>query len=123
MLSFLGPRLRTRLLMLSLIGVLPALGVIGITQAVGRSQARERTLEDNLRLTRLAARQPTSTLQGAQYLLQTLAQFPALSLDSARCHVVLTQVLRDHPGYSNLFVLDTSGVTLCSSRAVETPIS
>jgi hypothetical protein len=67
MAPFLTSRLRTRLLILSLIGVLPALGVIVYTQSVERSQARERTLDDNLRLTRLAARQPASIVQGAQY--------------------------------------------------------
>jgi two-component system cell cycle sensor histidine kinase/response regulator CckA len=123
MAPFLRSRLRTRLLILSLIGILPALGVMGITQAIARSQARQRTLDDNLRLARLAAHEPTSTLQGTQYLLQTLAEFPALSRDADACRAVLRHVLRDHPGYANLFVLDTGGATVCSSRAVESRIS
>ena len=106
MAPFLSSRLRTRLLILSLIGVLPAIGEILYTQSAERSQARERTLEANIRLTRLAARQPASSIEGAQHLLQTLAQFPALSSDVASCRSVLRNVVRDHPGYSNLFDVD-----------------
>ena len=120
---FLASPLRTRLMILSLSGVLPALGVIVYTQSVERSQTRERTLDDNLRLTRLAARQPASIIRGAQNLLQTLAQFPALSSDVRACRSVLRNVVRDHTGYTNLFVLDPHGVTLCSSRSDEQPLS
>ena len=123
MAPFLASRLRTRLLILSLSGVLPALGVIVYTQSVERSQARERTLDDNLRLTRLAARQPASIIQGAQYLLQTLAQFPALSSDVRACRSVLHNVVRDHTGYTNLFVVDPRGAVECSSRSDEQPLS
>ena len=123
MAPFLTSRLRTRLLVLSLIGVLPALGVIVYTQSVERGQVRARTLDDNLRLTRLAARQPASIIEGAQHLLQTLAQFPALSSDVASCRSVLRNVVRDHPGYSNLFVVDPGGAVQCSSRPEEQPLS
>ena len=116
---FLTTRLRTRLLILSLIGVLPALGVILYTQSVERSQERERALDDSLRLTRLAARAPASIVEGAQHLLQTLAQFPALSSDVAACRSVLRNVARDHPGYTNLFVVDPRGAVACSSRTGE----
>jgi len=122
MAPFLTSRLRTRLLILSLTGVLPALGVIVYTQSVERSQARERALDDNLRLTRLAARQPASIIQGAQSLLQTLAQFPALSSDVRACRSVLRNVVRDHPGYTGLFVVDPLGAVECSSRSDEQPL-
>ena len=121
--SFLRSRLRIRLLILSLGSVLPALGVIVYTQSVERSQAWTRAFDDTLRLTRLAARQPASTLQGAQYLLQTLAQFPALSSDVDACRVVLANVLRDHAGYTSLFVVNALGATVCSSRAIDRPLS
>lgn len=119
MAPFLSSRLRTRLLILSLIGVLPAIGEILYTQSAERSQARERTLEANIRLTRLAARQPASIIEGAQHLLQTLAQFPALSSDVPACRSVLRNVARDNPGYTNLFVVDPRGVVECSSRSGE----
>ena len=116
---FLRSRLRSRLLILSLASVLPALGVIVYTESVERSQARTRALDDTLRLTRLAARQPASTVEGAQRLLQTLAQFPALGGDVPACRAVLRNVARDNPGYSNLFVVDPRGVVECSSRSGE----
>src|SRR5260221_8104901 len=122
MAPFLASPLRRRLLILSLSGVLPALGVIVYTQSVERSQLRQRALDDNIRLTTLAARQPASVIRGAQNLLQTLAQFPALSSDVGACRSVLQNVLRDHAGYTNLFVLDPHGASVCSSRAVEQPL-
>ena len=85
MAPFLASRLRVRLLMLSLIGLLPTLGLIVYTQSVERGQVRARALDDNVRLLRIAARQPGSIVEGAGRLLQTLAQFPALGRDREAC--------------------------------------
>ena len=71
-------KLRSRLIVMSLVGVIPALGSIVYSQASERNAATSRTLEDNLRLTRLAATQQAALIDGAQRLLLTLAQFPAV---------------------------------------------
>ena len=123
MAPFLAHRLRTRLLLISLIGLLPALGVIAYTQAIERRYVQRRALEDNLRLVRLAARQPGAVVEGAQHLLQTLAQIPKLSRHRTACQSVLRNVVRDQPGYTNLFVVDRRGEGLCSSRLDDGPLS
>src|SRR6266496_2324866 len=55
-------KLRTRLVLMSLIGLVPALAAILYTQSSERDAARFRTLENNLRITRLAA--PPASLSG-----------------------------------------------------------
>jgi len=65
---------------MSLIGILPALAAILYTQSAERESARGRTLENNLRITRLAARQQAGLLNGARRLLLTLAHVPVLRL-------------------------------------------
>jgi hypothetical protein len=107
---------------MAVVGVIPALGAMLYSQASERAAAKARTLEDNLRLTRLAASQQASLFDGAQRLLQTMSQFPALQSNDPRdCSRLLANVLREHPSYSRLTVLSRTGARLCSSVAVLAP--
>jgi PAS domain S-box-containing protein len=107
---------------MSVIGIIPALGAILYTQSSERATATARTLEDNLRLTRLAASQQASLFDGAQRMLLTMAQFPALrSGDPRHCSELLANVLREHPNFGRLTVMDGTGTRVCSSAAVLTP--
>jgi PAS domain S-box-containing protein len=107
---------------MSVIGIIPALGAILYTQSSERATATERTLEDNLRLTRLAASQQASLFDDAQRTLLTMAQFPALKSDDPRgCGELLANVLREHPNFGRLTVMDRTGTRFCSSAAVFTP--
>src|SRR5437870_9334828 len=109
-------KLRTRLVLMSLIGILPALAAILYTQSSERDHARERTLENNLRLARLAARQQASLLNGARRLLLTLAHVPVLWADDLHaCHELLSDVLREHSDLSRLMLANADGSLLCSS--------
>jgi hypothetical protein len=109
-------KLRTRLVLMSLIGILPALAAILYTQSAERESARGRTLENNLRITRLAARQQAGLLNGARRLLLTLAHVPVLWTDDLKaCHDLLSDVLREHRDLSRLMLADADGSLLCSS--------
>src|SRR6266487_2467488 len=109
-------KLRTRLVLMSLIGLVPALAAILYTQSSERDAARFRTLENNLRITRLAARQQASLLNGARRLLLTLAHVPALWADDLNaCHRLLSDVLNEHRDLSRLMLADAKGTLLCSS--------
>jgi len=109
-------KLRTRLVLMSLIGILPALAAILYTQSAERESARGRTLENNLRITRLAARQQAGLLNGARRLLLTLAHVPVLRTDDLKaCHDLLSDVLREHRDLSRLMLADADGSLLCSS--------
>ena len=115
-------RLRSRLIVLSVIGIIPALGAVLYTQSSERATATARTLEDNLRLTRLAASQQASLFDGAQRMLQTMAQFPALrSGDPRKCSELLASVLHEHPSFVRLTVMDSTGTRVCSSAEVLAP--
>src|SRR5205085_7984395 len=96
-------RLRTRLLLMAAIAVLPALVVIIVEQSTERERERSATLQENLRLTRVAADRQASVFIGAQRLLQTLARVPELhGQDASACSRLLPAVLHVHPGYVNL---------------------
>jgi two-component system cell cycle sensor histidine kinase/response regulator CckA len=101
------------------IGIIPALGAILYTQSSERATVTARTLEDNLRLTRLAASQQASLFDGAQRTLLTVAQFPALrSGDPRVCSEALANVLREHQNFSRLSVMDSAGNRVCSSAVL-----
>ena len=109
-------KLRTRLVLMSLIGIVPALAAILYTQSSERDAARIRTLENNLRITRLAARQQAGLLNGARRLLLTLAHVPALWADDMNaCHALLSDVLNEHRDLSRLMLAGADGRLLCSS--------
>src|SRR5436853_3072682 len=102
-------RLRTRLVLLGLIATAPALIVILYTQAVERTRAREQAAADIRQVTQLAAAQQATWFDGVQRLLLTLAQLPDVqSDDPSRCRALLPGVLRDHPGYINIWVDKTT---------------
>src|SRR5262245_41083352 len=102
-------RLRTRLVLLGLIATPPALIVILYTQSVERTRAREQTVCAIRQVTQLAAAQQATWFDGVQRLLLTLAQLPDVQNDDpARCRALLPGVLRDHPGYINIWVDKTT---------------
>jgi hypothetical protein len=90
-------RLRTRLVVIELLAVVPAAAAIVYIQTKVRRQARERTVAESQRLVRLAASQQAAVFEGARRLLLTLAEFPGLqSDDPAACNAVLPKILHDH---------------------------
>src|SRR5438552_13781168 len=120
--GFLSPsRLRTRLVLIALSAMLPAMAVIGYSQRSERRSAADRALEDSLRLARAAANQQASAFSGVQRLLLTLAQFaPLRSADPRECNELLPNILRDHPGYVNLLVANASDRTVfCAARPLD----
>jgi hypothetical protein len=114
---------RTRLVLLVAVAALPALAMVAYEQSMDRGRARERTLADNLRLTQFAASEQASIFTGAQRFLQTVAQFPReRSSVSGSCNQLLANLLRGHPGYVNLVILNVDGMVLCSSSPTTAPV-
>src|SRR5258707_1009057 len=110
--------LRSRLIAMSLVGMIPALGTLLYMQRSERAAATSRTLDDTLRLTRLAAIQQASLFDGAQRMLLTLSQIPAIrGGDPAECDRMLGNVLQEHHGVSRLFVFDANGSRICASQS------
>src|SRR5437016_6340163 len=88
-------RLHTRLVLIALAAVLPAIAAIAWVASIGRHAAVERAVASNLGLTRLAASQLADVFDDTQRLLLTLAEFPALRAhDSRGCEEMLPKILR-----------------------------
>ncbi len=112
-------RLRTRLALLGLIATAPALVVLLYTQALERARARDTALSDSRKVTQLAASEQAIVFDGVQRLLLTLAKLPDIqSDDPARCRALLPGVLRDHPGYINIWVNKISHPDFCVAAPV-----
>ena len=104
---------------MAVLATMPALVVILYTQSVDRERAREQVLTDIQQITRLAASQQATVFDGVRRLLLTLAQFPALrASDPAGCRAVLPSILRDHPGYLNIWVAKADGSPFCEAIPV-----
>ena len=115
-----GVRLRTHLVALGLIVTAPALVVILYTQSLERARAREQAAADVRQVTQLAAAQQATWFDGVQRLLLTMAQLPDVqSDDPARCRALLPSVLRDHPGYINIWIYKDTHPTFCEAIPVE----
>src|SRR5580693_3330464 len=100
---------------MALAALVPAFAIVMRDQAVERRQARDRVLQENLRLTRLAADQVASAFIGAQRFLQTFSLLPGLaSFNPADCAQVAATALRDHPNFSALAMVKPDGAILCS---------
>src|SRR5260370_40074411 len=88
-------RLRTRLALIALLTVVPAVLVIVYTQWAERRLAREQAFTRTLGLARAVAARESNMFTGAQRLLLTLAQFPPLrSADPSLCQDLLPNVFR-----------------------------
>jgi len=74
MLSFLAPKLRSRLVLLVLLAVLPSLG-LALYTGLEQHRLQLAQMEGNtLRLTRLAAGDLSQAIEGARQLLTGLSQ-------------------------------------------------
>src|SRR3954462_2534436 len=119
-------RLRTRLVLLGLIATAPALIVILYTQSLERTRARRQAVADIRQVTQLAAAQQATWFDGVQRLLLTLGQLPDVqSSDPAGCRALLPGVLRDHPGYINIWVdkATAPNIAFCEAIPVDPKIT
>ena len=106
-------------MVIALIAVVPSAAVVLWTGGRDRSRARDQTVQDYRQMVRAMATQQTDRVADAQRLLLTLALFPALSAVSpAACEALLPNVLRDHPDYVNLVVVNVTGSHFCVGRRV-----
>ena len=114
--SIFALRLRTRLALMALIAVLPALVVIAYTQTLAYRSARQRAIEDALHLGRLAAGQQGFIVDEARLVTDTLARLPVLrSNNTQACEELLRRILTGHPAFIGMGTVDPHGSTVCSS--------
>ncbi|HXG19041.1 MAG TPA: cache domain-containing protein [Methylomirabilota bacterium] len=116
--------LRTRLFLLVVLAVLPALGVILFNDLEQRRFAAHQAQEDALQLAQLAAAEQAQLIQGAHQLLSALAQLPAVREGDAKsCAELFAKLLNQYPVYVNLGASRADGAVFCSASPLTQPVN
>ncbi len=116
--------LRTRLVVLAVLALLPLLlFVVGRAQ-VERDQARANAIAETRRLATLAAWGQEQLIVATRDLLLALSATPVVSRASdGECSAFLARLLPAYPGYANLGVADSAGNVVCSAVPPPGPVS
>ena len=124
LLSLLAPSLRSRLVHLVLLAVLPSLG---LTLYMGLEEHRIQSADlevNTLRLTRLAAGQLGQAIEGARQLLTGLSQLREIREgDYEASRELFVNLLKQYPYYVDLGMIDDEGNIACSGRQFEAPVN
>ncbi|MGK2914728.1 MAG: sensor histidine kinase [Porticoccaceae bacterium] len=109
--------LRSRLLLLLSLTLLPAFGLIVYSAIETRQQAAGHALANATWLTRLITAQQEAMVETAHQQLRTLAQLPIVRRpDSAvLCSQTFAEIRKQNPLYLNLGVIDPDGTLRCSA--------
>ena len=109
--------LRTQLMLLVLLAVIPAFGLMGYTAISQRQQAAVNAERDAMRLARLAAREQNQLIAATHQLLFILSQLPAVKQpsDTAACSRILAELRKPYPYYTNFGVATPDGLVFCSA--------
>jgi PAS domain S-box-containing protein len=113
-------KLQFRLLFLLVLLLLPAL-LLSIYTASEQGQLATRSAQQEaLRLAQISAANQEQRVSRARELLIALAQLPTLQAgDTAACNKLLSELVPQYASYTNLFMVDAQGNTICSG--LETP--
>lgn len=117
-------QLRTRLLLLILLVLLPALLLIVYTAMEQGRQAINTAQQEALRLAQVAASDQEQLVEGARQLLLALAQLPVMSGGkSEECDRLFVRLHEQYQNYTNLFVVDARGDTYCTGIPSAGPVN
>src|SRR5882724_6855199 len=115
--------LRTRLLLLVLLAVIPALGLTLYTNLEERQLRKAQVQEQAMRLSRLVSADHERLIEDARRLLVTLARLPAVrDRNRAACNALFADLLTQHSSYANLGVVDANGSIFCSALPMTGPV-
>ncbi|MBI3536656.1 MAG: response regulator [Chloroflexi bacterium] len=107
--------LRSRLLLIGILALLPAMGLVLQSGAQLREEAAANTQEDVLRLARLAASNQDALIEGARQTLIVIAQTPQVRDGNAsECSRFLAELLTRYAYYTNIGVAAPNGDVLCN---------
>ena len=108
--------LRTRLILLVLLAILPSLGLAIYNALEQRRQGAAAARENALRMVRVAANHQDEMIEDARQLLVTLAQLNEVrSGQKEACETIFRKLLSLHQGYLNLGAIQSNGEVLASS--------
>jgi signal transduction histidine kinase len=108
--------LRTRLLLLVLLAVIPALGLTLYTNLEERQLRKALVQEHAMRVSRLVSADHERLIEDARQLLVSLARLPAVrDRNPAACNALFGDLLTQQSSYANLAVIDADGNVFCSA--------
>jgi signal transduction histidine kinase/ActR/RegA family two-component response regulator len=115
--------LRSRLMLLVALAILP----LALMTILGGLREREQAVEasqDNLRrLTNLAAANAAQSVERARQILVDLASVPDLLGETPRCNALLADVLDRNEGYVNFGLIQLNGDVTCSAVPMLHPVN
>ena len=115
--------LQTRLLLLVLLAVIPALGLTLYTNLEERQLRKAQVQEQAMRLSRLVSADHERLIEDARQLLVTLATLPAVrDRNRTACNTLFADLLAQHSSYANLGVVDANGSIFCSALPMTGPV-
>jgi hypothetical protein len=111
-----APRLRTRVLLLVLLPLLPLLGYVLYAGLAEHRKGAEEARGTALRLANAVAANQKQLIDEGRQLLTTLAKDPRLrSADATVCNLFLADTMRRWPRYANLGVAALDGKVKCGA--------
>jgi signal transduction histidine kinase/ActR/RegA family two-component response regulator len=115
--------LRSRLMLLVALAILP-LALMTILGGIReREQAIEASEENLRRLTNLAAANEAQSVERARQILVDLASVPDLLGDTPRCNALLADILDRNEGYVNFGLIQLNGDVTCSAVPMLHPVN
>lgn len=112
--------LRSRLFLLVLVAILPALALTVYSGISQRSSATQDVEQDALRLSRLAVNSQQALIDSTRYLMTTLSLNPVVNDPSgSACDELLADLARQFTDYSLLAVANPDGAVTCTSVPME----
>jgi HAMP domain-containing protein len=108
--------LRVRLILLTLVMLVPALGLLVYVAEQDRDNALDEVKSKALYLARLAAAEETQIIQSTRQLLRQLAQTPEARKETTRaaCDEMVARQIKLYPHYDNVGVIAPNGIRFCS---------
>jgi len=116
--------LRTRLMALVLLAIIPAFGLILVSGLEARHHAALDAQANALRLARLVAKDEESLVEGAEQLLTALARLPAVrARDAATCNALFADLKVQSRRYVNFVATAPDGEVFCSGDPLRGPVN
>lgn len=116
--------LQARLLLLILFIFVPVLILTWYTVAQQTQFASRKVQQEALRLAQLSASNQEQFITGAQQLLTALSQIPVVRAgNTPACSALFAQLHEQFTSYTNIFMVDSMGDTVCTGIPLTTPIN
>ncbi|MET0980475.1 MAG: hybrid sensor histidine kinase/response regulator, partial [Telluria sp.] len=115
--------LRSRLMLLVALAILPLALMTVLGGIREREQAIEASEENLRRLTNLAAANEAQSVERARQILVDLASVPDLLGETPRCNALLADVLDRNEGYANFGLIQMNGDVTCSAVPMLHPVN